>query len=470
VRNSPATYTVLNTDIEPKTMSRLLDLHDLDRGVVVCHPVPPGTRASYLARDVLYALGKHPAALGWPHVRPVANRGCITWLQAEQVTDLLLLRADLFSCASLADLVGLASGAGAHSWLLFDSARHCRRATEGLQASPAAGVRITPRNKTPSKRPVDRARRWATPSPWIARAAATRVFTVDQLNSVDARMHTAFKNTGAWLSEQRELQPGSTERFLGALTSDPVTHHRHARRIGAASALLLHGLAAEIRSRHQRPAVVVCEPSCVQAGEIRRYSNPARAAAHALAILTDLDAKTLTRLTLDQLIEEPDGVRLGGYLLLGAGAAALRAHAADQAARGHPPTAPLFTNRQLANRDPVGESNRAVPRRLDVRLQALQGSLDITYHQPQVGSGFTAPARNHHHEAALILRLLRLNVSRELPLARFRKAEREAAQRLATVGAIHVHEGAVAATKHLRFSYFIGDTATYLASAGERFP
>jgi hypothetical protein len=457
----PGTYTVLNGDIEPKTMSRLLSLHDLERGVVVCHPVPPGARACHLARDVLYALGKHPRALGWPCNRRAADRDCTTWLHAENITDLLLLRADLFSPASLADLAELVGGAGARTWLLFDSARHRRSATERLGARPASRVRTKARREPPCEQSVTRAKRWPTPSPWVARAAAMHIFTIDELNSIDARIHTAFKSTSAWLSEQQELQPRNIEQFLGVLTSDPVAHHRHARTVGASSALLLHGLAAEIRSRYPRPNAILCEPTPAQAHEIRRHSNPAGAAARALALLTDLDAQTLTRLTLDQLDEAPGGMRLGSYLLQGAGAAALRAHAAGQAARAQAPTTQLFTERQLA--DHRGTADCTAPLQLQVKLRALPDSLDVTHHQPRVGAGFTAPASNVRHEASLILRLLRLNASREIPLARLEKVEREAAKRLASARAAKLYEGTVAATEHLRFSQFIGNTPAYVA-------
>jgi hypothetical protein len=67
----PPAYTVLNPDIEPRTMARLLGLHDPDKGVVVCHPVPSRNGTSHLTHDVLHALGVVPgdvpnAGSGWP--------------------------------------------------------------------------------------------------------------------------------------------------------------------------------------------------------------------------------------------------------------------------------------------------------------------------------------------------------------------------------------------------------------------
>lgn len=460
----PATYTVLNPNIEPSTMARLLSLHDIERGVLVCHPVPPQAGDGHLARDVLFALGKHPASGGWPRYRDVTSHAAI-WLRAERITDVVLVRADLFTGAAIADLIELGRGAGARTWLIFDSVSARRAATDHLGARPAARVRTSPRAAEPSV-PVKahESSRWPTPSPWIARAAATRALTIDHVNAVDARMHAAFKNMSSWLATRQRLLPDATERFLEILTSDTSPRYRYARRIGAGSALLLHGLAHEIGDRSRQRGALACAPTCAQAREIRRHSNPASAALKAIALLTSLDTETLAYLTLDQLIQTPNGALLGDYLLQGAGAAALRAYAAYQSTRGQPPTAPLFTRRQLAeHHDAVGENDSSVPRRLGLRLAALPASLDIAFPQPQLDPGFGAPAEDARQDAGLVVRLLRLVPSRALPLAHLQSSEREAARRLVAGHAAKVHEGLLAATEHLRFSQFLADTPGYLA-------
>ncbi|MGA8363999.1 MAG: hypothetical protein WB709_05715 [Solirubrobacteraceae bacterium] len=63
---------------------------------------------SHLPLDVLHALGKRPGASGWPRGRDAAVRTSKLWLQAEQITDLLLVRADLFKPGPLGELVALA--------------------------------------------------------------------------------------------------------------------------------------------------------------------------------------------------------------------------------------------------------------------------------------------------------------------------------------------------------------------------
>jgi hypothetical protein len=228
--------------------------------------------------------------------------------------------------------------------------------------------------------------------------------------------------------------------------------------------LLLHGLAPEIRDRPSRQGAVACDPTREQEREIRRHNSPAGAALKAIALLTDIDAETLAHLTLDQLIQTPCGILLGNYLIRGTGAAALRAYAAHQSARGQPSTAQLFTRRQLAeHHGVVGEKHGSTRRRLEVRLAALAGSLDITFPQPELDEGFGAPAEDTYQDAGLVVRLLRLNPSRALPLERLQNSEREAARRLVAGRAAKLHEGFLAATEHLRFSQFLADTPSYLA-------
>jgi hypothetical protein len=401
----PDTYAVLNAEIQPQTMARLLSLHDVESGVLVCHPVPPATAAGNLTPDVLYALGKHPSTRGWPRNPRAAERSSTIWLQAERITDVLLLRAELFAHTTLAELVALNRRAGARTWLIFDSLTARRAAASHLGALLATQVQITPRGDQPST-PTKTLTRWPPTSPWLARSSATRAFTVDQLNALDARMHAAFNNTSSWLSAQRQLSPEATERFLALLTSDASQPTRYARILGASSALLLHGIASEIHERSGRRSATARNPTSEQAREIRRHSNPASAALKAITMLTDIDAETLSYLTLDQLIQTPRGVVLGDHLLQNSSAAALRAHTAHQGTQGQPSTVPMFTRRQLAeNRDARQQKNHQTAQRLDLKLAALTGSLDLTFPQPQLASDFRGPAEDTYQEAQLIVRL-----------------------------------------------------------------
>ncbi|MGA8363998.1 MAG: hypothetical protein WB709_05710 [Solirubrobacteraceae bacterium] len=146
-----------------------------------------------------------------------------------------------------------------------------------------------------------------------------------------------------------------------------------------------------------------------------------------LGSLTDLDRVAIQNITLDQVIETSTGVRVGGYLLQGAAAAALRAQRDSERARGLRPTEPLFGDARLA-RDGTREREDHPPSvSLEVKLARLGDSLDISFPQPQLHASFQPPVQETRHDAALILRLLRLTPSRALALAtqhRRRKTDR----------------------------------------------
>lgn len=222
------------------------------------------------------------------------------------------MRADLFAAAPLRELVSLASDAGTSTWLIFDKASRRRAADELLRARPAHQLKLNGTAQAGRNRTGSRARPWPMPSPWVARAAAARIFTVQQFNDVDARMHSAFKSTSTYVASQRQLHLESVERFLDVITTDPVARHRHARLLGARCALLQHGFASEINERLVAKRTIVASPTSAQAIEFRRYSSPPTAALHVLSLLTELDRTTLEAITLDQIVQTSQGVYVGG--------------------------------------------------------------------------------------------------------------------------------------------------------------
>jgi hypothetical protein len=466
--------TILNPDIAPQTMAGLLCLNDPDRGVVVCHPVPPGPRSSRLPLDVLHALGKRPKIGGWPGGRAAAERYANIWLEAEQISDLLLVRADLFAPTPLDELVSLARDAGTRTWLIFDDARCQRAAGQALNARYAEQLqldRLAQTNTRRRRRTAASAKPWPTPSTWVARAAAVRTFTAEEFNAVDARMYGTFKAVSSYISAQRQLRQKPLGRFLDVVTSDPLARHRHARLLGASCALLQHGFASEINEQRAGKKTIVVSPTSEQAIDFRSHSSPTSAALHVLTSLTDLDHRTLEGITLDQIIETSNGVYLAGYLLQGAAAAALRAQHAYQHSRGFAPSQQLFTQTQLTrHRGPWGREDLTSSGVLEVKLAALPRSLSISFPQPRLDANCTAPARGTWTDAALLLRLLQLSPSRALALAHLTQPEQAAARRLTAARATRIYQGLVAASDHLRFSQFLADTANYVAGRTDPWP
>jgi hypothetical protein len=179
--------------------------------------------------------------------------------------------------------------------------------------------------------------------------------------------------------------------------------------------------------------------------------------------------RSVTRagLTLDQVIDGPSALSVGGCWLAGAGGAALRAHHSNQSASGlFAPTDPLFTRPQLRHRPPMGENRKWAQKQataVDIQLAALRGPLDLTKRQPTLSTTQNTIARDVYDEASLIITLLGLRPTSALPLAHLDKGHQKAAKRLITAGALQEHEGGfVGATERLRFSHFLADTTRYI--------
>ncbi|MGH3505090.1 MAG: hypothetical protein ACRDQA_29985 [Nocardioidaceae bacterium] len=97
----------------------LTALHDIDAGLLVCHP-QPGATWPFLVGDLLHSLGKHHRALARERCTRAAVDLLRVWLRAEQIRHLVLLRAHLLRpvlldtarrsrrCRRRASLAGLA--------------------------------------------------------------------------------------------------------------------------------------------------------------------------------------------------------------------------------------------------------------------------------------------------------------------------------------------------------------------------
>jgi hypothetical protein len=143
---------------------------------------------------------------------------------------------------------------------------------------------------------------------------------------IDAHMWHAHRATERWLAKPPTVTRSALERFMKGLVWAPDDLHRHARTMGAHSALLLRGLAPEIHDLGDRDQLTIATPTTSQDAAIRYWSDPAGETLYALGVLTDLDDTALCGLSLDQAINTHEGVALGGYLLCGAATSALGAH------------------------------------------------------------------------------------------------------------------------------------------------
>jgi hypothetical protein len=121
----------------PGCVAGLSARHDLGRGVAVCLPQPGPGAATALAGDLLIALGKFPGALAAEHLSRRGHQLAGLWLRAEQVQDLVVLRADRLPARCWTTLAALTADAGTRLWLVV----HRAAAAPGQLAAlaPAAG-------------------------------------------------------------------------------------------------------------------------------------------------------------------------------------------------------------------------------------------------------------------------------------------------------------------------------------------
>jgi len=106
----------------PGCVAGLSARHDLGRGVAVCLPQPGPGSAQALAGDLLTALGKFPGALAAGHLSRRGLELAGLWLRAEQVQDLVVLRADRLPARCWTSLAALAAAAGTRLWLVVHQA------------------------------------------------------------------------------------------------------------------------------------------------------------------------------------------------------------------------------------------------------------------------------------------------------------------------------------------------------------
>jgi len=106
----------------PGCVAGLTARHDLGRGVVVCLPQPGPGAAPALAGDLLIALGKFPGALAAEHLSRRGGELAGLWLRAEQVQDLVVLRADRLPARCWTSLAALTADAGTRLWLVVHRA------------------------------------------------------------------------------------------------------------------------------------------------------------------------------------------------------------------------------------------------------------------------------------------------------------------------------------------------------------
>ena len=132
-RTADRTLTlVLDPDDDVDTLARLRRLHARPLGHVVCEPAP-GDGASGLARSLLAALGK---PLDLEPCREPLWRLVEVHLRAEQIRELIVLRAHTLTYPALRRLADHAHVAGTQLWLVVHQERPPAPVAQLLEANP----------------------------------------------------------------------------------------------------------------------------------------------------------------------------------------------------------------------------------------------------------------------------------------------------------------------------------------------
>jgi hypothetical protein len=97
----PVVRVLLDPGDQVRVSVGLLERHDPAGGLVVVHPTPGLSSLAAIAHDVLAALGRSIRRLKAERLAgsAQAGRAVVAWLVADQIEDLVVLRADRLSAA-----------------------------------------------------------------------------------------------------------------------------------------------------------------------------------------------------------------------------------------------------------------------------------------------------------------------------------------------------------------------------------
>ncbi|MFC0250252.1 hypothetical protein ACFFIO_17245, partial [Citricoccus parietis] len=314
----------------------LLRRHDPTAGLVVVHPTPAGITSQDLGHDLLRALGRPIHRLAAERLqgsRP-AWRAVAAWLHADQLSDLIVLRAHLLGADRWSQLIELSRGTGTRLTLVC----HTRSIPSPLaQALTKIDHRILT-NLELLDLPAGGHRPSAPPAADPGMASLPRVtypgvinfrrYAFDQLGPIEfARFDTIYRSaqetTLAWLDGRPDAATSDDEReaamgLLSELVHDsPSRTHTLARLRGAQAAFRWHGFKLTLPASRDLLDVLAgpgltSQPVTDQLlAQIRaNVAHKAIAAALATSLFTGLAPTSLMPLTWKSLTPGADRLRI----------------------------------------------------------------------------------------------------------------------------------------------------------------
>ncbi|MGH2948339.1 MAG: hypothetical protein ACRDPC_19135 [Solirubrobacteraceae bacterium] len=318
---TPRVRVVRDLSDAPATTRYLNRLHCPARGVVVVRPTP-GHGGSGIARDILTALGKRFRA-GSPRApeRLIPLAG--TWLRAERIRHLIIIKADRRPAAEWSTLRDLCAGADAPALSLIIH----RSQLAADEHAALGGTRH-------SELSVDELSRWLQPAPQPDAERLGELREVPPVPDVDFPFFPSAcaellpapaaqiaidtftegrRLTFHWLGVHRRARQREIVGYLDSLIAPCASPDAALSLLrGAQAALLTCGLLARIdphlvaaRHRTRRAA-----PTPDTARRLRAVLEPHLAAAAAIVALTGRDAESIAELRLRDI--QRDGAALAG--------------------------------------------------------------------------------------------------------------------------------------------------------------
>ncbi len=353
---------VYDPDDSRDCMRRLAGLHSLADGCVVCRPAPgPGTRGITVA--LLRALGKQLRLRDTPHDPRRQLEHATIWLAAENITDLIVVRADRLAPAAWTMLLDLA---GRVPYLTLSLVIHRPDVPDRLQAVLADQPRdelhyrqLEPSPAAPARVPPDRGSAFPdvpdTDFPLFVSACQQMLNPKDAARVLAA--HAAeHADTRAWLHHQRRPTRAMIARRLGELVDGcGDLNETLARLRGAQSALFLAGRLATVDPVDVASAHASAHGSPLDSAAIdllRGYTCTQRAALGAIALASRASAETLARLAISDVDPRTASIRIAGQrqTVPTAAAALVRACRLKRRRDGAAPERSLFTDRHAPDR------------------------------------------------------------------------------------------------------------------------
>lgn len=198
---------------------RLADCNAPDRGIVVITIRPDTRRIGWIARDVLTAVGVRHDVSGRVRSDSDDYQLAATWLDAHDVTDLIVVGIEMLPAELLPELIDLTTLAGSALWLVADH-RLPATTTELLTDWPTATLGPVPfasRWLSPTTEPEpepanaplpdDSGLPAAVPYADVAvfRASCRQLLEADEFAAVDERYLAAFDAADSALGAEADL-------------------------------------------------------------------------------------------------------------------------------------------------------------------------------------------------------------------------------------------------------------------------